>query len=273
MRRTSLRRAVAAAAAPTLLVAGLTACGSDSGNASDDGEGTSQSSGDEPAPGEKVDVAEFADDLKASFEDATTASMTMEIGTGSGEPIKAEGQVDYTADPADMAMTMNMDAMQGGTIDLRVVDGVMYMNMGPMTNDKFVKYDLNDPAGLPPELQGLVDQMDPLAAFEGFGYALTTVTFVGEEEVDGEDLDHYTLVMDAAKIPDMKDLPAEAEVPDEIEYDAWFDDDFLFRQMKMSMDMATTVELDAKFFDWGEPVDIAVPDAADVVEGPPAGRA
>ena len=101
MRRTSLRRAVAAAAAPILLVAGLTACGSDSGDASDDSEGTSQSSGDEPAPGEKVDVDGFAEDLKASFEDATTASMTMEIGTGAGEPIKAEGEVDYTADPAE----------------------------------------------------------------------------------------------------------------------------------------------------------------------------
>ena len=170
-------------------------------------------------------------------------------------------------------MTMNMDAMQGGTIDMRVVDGVMYMNMGQMTNDKFVKYDLTDPAGLPPELQGLVDQMDPLAAFKGFGDALTSVTFVGEEEVDGEDLDHYTLVMDTAKIADLKDLPAGAGVPDEIEYDAWFDDDFLFRQMKMSMDMATTVSVDAKFFDWGESVDIEAPDAADVVEGPPAGQA
>ena len=33
---------------------------------------------------------------------------------------------------------------------MRLVDGVMYMNMGQMTNDKFMKFDLSDPANLPP---------------------------------------------------------------------------------------------------------------------------
>jgi hypothetical protein len=276
MGRSTLRRVVAAAAAPTLLVAGLTACGSGSDSADETGgaDDASQTTGDEPTPGEKVDAAAFAEDLKASFEDATTASMTMEIGTGGGEPLKAEGQVDYSADPAEMAMTMDMAAMgSDGSIDMRIVDGIMYMNMGSMTNDKFVRYDLNDPASLPPEMQGLADQMDPLAAFADFGDAVKTVTFVGQEEVDGEDLDHYTLVMDTAEIPDLQDLPDEAGIPDEIAYDAWFDDDFLFRQMKMRMDMATSVSVDAKFFDWGESVDIEAPADADVVEAAPGGQA
>ena len=137
-------------------------------------------------------------------------------------------------------MTMNKEADgRGDPIDMRLVDGIMYMNMGSMSNDKFVKFDLSDPASLPPEMEGLADQLDPLAAFEEFGAAVE----VGHVRRQGgrrrvRTSTTTTLVMDTAKIPSMEDLPAGAGLPDEIAYDAWFDDDFRFRQMQMTMDMA-----------------------------------
>ena len=130
----------------------------------------------------------------------------------------AEGEADYTTDPPSMAMSMEMPAMVegGGEMEIRLVDGVMYMNMGQMTNDKFIKVDLSDPANLPPGMDTLTEQMDPLAAFEQFGPALTSVTYVGEEEVDGDATQHFTMVMDTSKIATFKDLPAGADVPKEL---------------------------------------------------------
>jgi hypothetical protein len=270
MRRTTLRRAVAAAAVPTLLAASLTACGSDSGSDSDNSSGDTAADSGEYAEGEEVDKDQFVEDFASALEDATTAHMTMNMNYGTGEPIQAKGQVDYTTDPVSMAMDMSMPMATEG-VDMRLVEGVMYMNMGQMTNDKFVKYDLNDPANLPPGMAGLADQMDPLAAFKQFGPALKSVTYVGEEEVDGDDTDHFELVMDTTKVPGLEDLPQGADVPKEMAYDAWFDDDFLIRQMRMTMDMATTMEMEAQFFDWGEPVEIEAPAADDVVEAPPSG--
>ena len=50
-------------------------------------------------------------------------------------------------------------------------------------------------------------------------------------------------------------------------YDAWFDDEFRFRQLQMEMDaagQAVTMEMQAS--DWGEPVDIKAPAASEIVE-------
>jgi hypothetical protein len=144
----------------------------------------------------------------------------------------------------------------------------MYMNMGRMSNEKFLKFDLNDPKNLPEGMGGLADQMDPLSAFEEFGPALKSVTYVGADEVDGEDADHYTMVMDTTAIDSLAEVPSGAGVPEEVAYDAWFDEEFRFLRMTMTMDTATPVEMDARFFDWDEPVEIEAPPAGEVVEAP-----
>ena len=38
-----------------------------------------------------------------------------------------EGDVDYTTTPPEMAMTMTIAMLGGGKIEVRLVDGVMYM--------------------------------------------------------------------------------------------------------------------------------------------------
>ncbi len=91
--------------------------------------------------------------------------MTMHMDMG-GQVIHADGAVDYTTTPPQMAMSMETPAAAGQSIEMRLVDGVMYMNMGQMTNDKFVSFDLSDAANLPPGMEQLTSTMDPLAAFE-----------------------------------------------------------------------------------------------------------
>lgn len=271
-----LRTSLAAAAASVLLLAGLTACGSESDQASDEpgvaAEGAAASDADDdidlPDEGETVDPDEFTAWMLAGLEKSTTAQMTMTTDTGGMGGVEAKGQIDYTQTPAEMSMTMTMDMLGGDPMDLRVVDGVMYMNMGAMSNDKFFEFDLSDPDNLPPGMEDMADQMDPLAAFEDFGPALDQVTFVGTEDVEGDDLHHFAITMDTSKMATMEDLPADSGVPSTIDYDLWFDEDFRMRQMDMSMAMGTKVDVSAEIYDWDEPVTIEAPSDDQISDAP-----
>jgi len=280
MRLSRLRPSLAAAATSAMLLGGLAACGSDTGTATDEPEVSSQEQGAEadaadlPDEGETVDNGDFVDWMMAGLDRSTTAHMTMSMDYGAGA-MDAEGQVDYTTTPVSMAMTLGGVAMGTGDLDMRLVDGVMYMNMGQMSNDKFFKFDLSDPESLPPGMEDLGDQMDPLAAFKDFEPALEQVVYVGSEDVDGDDLDHFAITMDTAKIPSLAEMPASAGLPDTVDYDMWFDEDFRVRQMNMAMDMgaqaAMTANVEAKFFDWDEPVEIVAPDPDQISDAPIAG--
>lgn len=268
----ALPRRAATAAATALLLA-LTACGGDSEQpaaepSSETPSGSSEESSpsDQLAEGEEVEPSEFVADMKSGLEASTTAQMSMEMDAGQ-VGLTAEGQFDYTTDPPSAAVTMENPMMGAQQIELRLVDGVMYLNMGEMSNGKFVSYDLSDTANLPPGLQGLEQQMDPLAAFRGFEKALTKVTYEGTEDVGGDELRHYEMAVDPSRMESFQGVPPQAGMPKQITYDAWFDDEFRFRQMTMTMKGATPVEMDIELSEWGEPVDIEAPPKAQVVDG------
>jgi hypothetical protein len=192
--------------------------------------------------------------------------MTMHMDAG-GQVLHADGEVDYTTDPPQMAMTMESPAVAGQSIEMRLVDGVLYMNMGQMTGNKFVSYDLSDAANLPPGMDQLTSTMDPLAAFDSFEDGLESVVFKGDEDVDGEQLGHYEMKLDTSKVKQLQQLPTQAQMPEEIVYDVWLDDQNRMRKMNMDLDTGSApVEMEIELFDWDEPVDIAAPPAGEIVK-------
>jgi hypothetical protein len=265
----TLRRSLAALALP-LLLGGLAACGSDDEGADPAASSSSSADSDESSEvesGGEVDKAAFVDDLKAGLEASTTAKMAMHMDMG-GQVIHADGDVDYTTSPPQMAMTMESPAAAGETIEMRLVDEVLYMNMGQMTNNKFVSYDLTDADSLPPGMDQLSTTMNPLAAFDSFEEGVQSVVFVGDEDVDGEEVGHYEVKVDTSKIEQFKELPTQAELPQTVSYDLWLDDQDRMRKMTMTMDMGgAPMELEVGFSDWDEPVDISAPPASEVVDG------
>jgi LppX_LprAFG lipoprotein len=271
MRRSlTLRRSLAALTLP-LLLGGLAACGSDDeapdpAASSSSATESQDSSGTEA--GEEVDKTAFIDDLQAGLKASTTAKMTMHLDMG-GQAIHADGAVDYSTTPPQMAMTMESPAMADQSIEMRLVDEVLYMNMGQLTNDKFVSYDLSDAANLPPGMDQLTQTMNPLAAFDAFEEGVQAVTFVGDEDVDGEQLGHYAIEVDTSKIEQFKDLQTQAELPRTITYDVWLDDQNRMRKMTFAMPMdAAPVTMEVAFSEWGETVDIAAPPASEIAEQP-----
>ena len=265
MRTSNLRRLALGAAALPIALAGLTACGSDS---EPDSASDSNSSADSSAEGagaesgEEIDPADFVADYKDAFSKETTAHMTME--TGGQASFSAEGDIDYSSTPPSMAMTMS-GPMTGQGLDLRLVDGSFYMSIPGGGGDKFYSFDLDDPSN--PLGKDFTKQLDPATAFDQFEDAITSVTFVGEEDVDGDEMKHYSLVVDGAKVAGSvaTDAP-EGVLPDELKYDVWLDGEGLFRKMESDLGEAGTLTMNVD--DWGKDVSIEAPPADQVTTMP-----
>lgn len=253
-----VRRALAAAVLPLALTS-LSACGSDEGAKAEDssaGPSSSSPTADTPEAGSTVAPADFADLYRSSFDNTTTAHMNMDLQM-MGQQIAGEGDVDYSQDSPAVAMTMDGAAFGAGGLEVRLVDNVMYLNMGSMTQGKFVKMDLDSPGN---PLGSLADSMDPSRSMDALESALTKVTYVGSDS-DG---DHYKATVDtAALLKGMgQDAPASAQVPTSMSYDAWFDSEGRFSRMVMDMGSTGTTEL--ALSDFGTDVTIEAPPASQI---------
>jgi hypothetical protein len=278
-RRHRVRRSAVAALVP-LLLAAATACGGDSDDSSEPStpsaaSGTSSPSAEASdsasptaAAGKRVDPDEFVEMFRTSFEQATTAHLTMTM-KGTGLSMTAEGDVDYSTEPPAVAMTLNGDQFGKGT-DVRLVDGVMYLKTS-MLGNKFVKMDLADPANPLGERFGRA--FDLRSVLDGFRSGLQSVTLLGQEDMDGERLRHYQVVMDpaAAAAANKADPSASATagMPETVTYDLWFDGEGFFRRMEADLGPEGGA-VTAVLSDWGRNVDIEAPPASQVT-GTPGG--
>lgn len=154
----------------------------------------------------------------------------------------------------------------GGTGDMEiiVVDNAMYMKLAVMS-DKFLKLDLDDPDN--PVGGSFTGQLDPRAQAEVMEEGLQTATYVGQEEVEGETLDHYTAVVDSTAMLEQMEGAADVagQLPETITYELWLTDEGLFRQMEIDMG-AVAGEMRMRFVDWGTDVDIEAPPASEVTD-------
>ncbi|WP_104106762.1 DUF6612 family protein [Nocardioides sp. 616] len=260
-RKTTLRRAAAALVLPVALTS-VAACGSDS-------SGSDKAADPGVKAGEQVETSEFMDTLSDSLENATTAHVTM---TSEGQMATSmEGDVDYASEPPSSTLTMTNEMAGDEEIKVVMVDGVMYVQMGELSGGKYFKMDLkgedNGILG-----QDMSEQLDPTAALRTMEKSITSVTYVGEEDVDGEELDRYTVIIDSAALLEETlsgedDVPEDTGLPEEIEYDIWFDDEGRFTRTTMDMgDTAGTMTMTLS--DWGKDVEIEAPPADQVTEMP-----
>ena len=280
--RTTIRRRAAASVAAPLLALTLVACGGDSDTATDEAaasESTSESAsadaqpgtdGEDVAAGEEVDAQAFVEDLRAAMESAESAQMAMTMA-GGGAGVSMKAQVDYTTDPPQMAAVMA--PATGQTIEFRLVDSFVYMNLGQLSQNKFIKADINDPKGPLGDLSGIQESMDPVSSFESFAQGLEKVVYVGDEKVGGEQAGHYRLTLDTAKIDAMKDLAgspaggAAAGLPKKLTYDLWLDPENRMTQVKMDMGKKLG-SMEMTVSKWNEPVEIEAPPVKQVTSTP-----
>jgi hypothetical protein len=277
----SLVRRTASAAVLALALTSLAACGGDdeSSDADDSGSGGTSAfdrlgGGEEPSAsgeptdepteesteeaqptdGEEVEPSEMVEIFSEAFEEASTATFTMNLSGAAA--YEAEGQADFSRTPTAMSMSINVGEMQ--PIKMVLVDNTLYQQ-NPGTQ-KYTSTSLDDPSN---PMSSLGDQLDMRSQFDTMEQAITGATFVGEE--DG--FDHYSVVLDSATLLEAQgaetgSLP-EGALPPSFTYELFFDDDGYFRKMVADLgDLGG--EMTASYDNWGEPVDITAPPASEV---------
>lgn len=262
-----VRRGLVAALVP-LALSSLVACGGDDTKESSSPSSSTSSSptedGQGPSAGETMAPADFVALFEAGFENLTTAHQSMTFDSGAAGTMNGAGDVDYSESPPAMSFTLTGGVFGNGGMEMRMLDGIMYVQIPGMSAGKFVKFDLSDPSS---PLGSLGAQLDPREMFKSFQDGIDSVTFVGEEDVDGESLSHYSVVVDsAAMLKSLGKTPPGGAAADKVTYEIWLDGDNRLRKMTADMGSLGTMELTVS--DFGKDVSIEAPSPDQVTEMP-----
>lgn len=202
---------------------------------------------------------------------AKTSHVEMKGGAG-GQTVDAVGDVAVGDSPSDAKLAMTMKLGSVGDIEMRLVDKVLYLDMGTLTGGKFAKIDLDDPSNpIAKSMGGLTGQLDPSQSLRGLEGAITSVKKSGPSvELDGVKAQPYTVVVDTAKMKgslgDLAKSAGAGSMPKSLTYTYWVGSDNLPR--KMTSDVAGS-QVQILFTKWGEPVDVTAPAAAQITDKDP----
>lgn len=263
-----LVRGIAVLSVASVGVLGLAACSS--------GADAPASSSAATSEGEKAPAKDSSSDLTAEnfvqrITDAQLAagSVTMATSTSvEGTTMDMTGDVVFKDGSQNLAMTMTVPG--SGEMQIRFVDGVFYMNLGELSQNKFVAIDPADESNpMASQFEGLTEQMDPTASVEALDGAITSVEKDGDPvDVDGVKAQPYTVVVDTTKLTGSMAEQAEAAgaaLPETLTYQYWIDGDDLMRKVVMDL-MGTSMEM--TFSHWGEDLQVVAPSAEEISTEP-----
>lgn len=248
---------------------GLVACGSDDGGSGNGGDSTEVG---EESGTELTQDNFFAETTKAQLE-AGSSHMTM--STGGQAEMAAEGDILLSEDPKKtrMSMTMSMDGVStGSSMEMRLVDGIFYMNLGEMSGGKFTKMDLTDESNpMGGQFNQMIENMDPARQLEAVEKAVTGFEQKGEpQEMDGVEATPYVITVDTEKVMEQFDGAdtGGTQMPDEIVYTMYVGPDNLPRRISTEL-MGQKVDID--YSKWGEDVSVEAPSDDEISDEDPFG--
>lgn len=247
----------------------LVALGAACGGQQDDGGDPAGSSAEtsEPAGSDaQLDVDTIVPAMQSAVEEATSARVQVEL-TGQVE-MAMDGRMAMAEKAEDGAMELTVE-VGGQRLELRQVDGLIYLSGPPATpQGKWLEVDPQDPDDpFAQQFSALTETTDLTSTLDAFEAGLEEVEYVGEEEIDGQQTDHYVFTVDAAKAAEGsgQSMPS---APEDLSYDVWLTEDDLIRRVSFEL-QANELVLDAT--EWGEPVDVEAPAQSDIIDGPPTG--
>ncbi len=240
-----------------VLVAGgsLSAC-------SDDGGDGAKSSG------ATLTKADFFDEVIEAQAKAGTSHVDMSVDVA-GQALKAVGDMKVGASADDTAMSMTMDTGQAGmgSLEMRLVDKVFYLNFGPMTSNKFAKIDLTDESNpIGKQFGDIVGNLDPSQQFKEFEDAVSGFEKGGKAvELDGVQAQPYKVTVDTTKLPAAE--KAGGSMPKTLTYTMYIGPDNLPRRMVSNLPDAGGAgggKMTMNYSKWGEKVSISKPKDSEI---------
>lgn len=271
-RRISVRATAVLLAVPLA----LSACGGgDSGNNATTVAPTTEATTSAPAasgpfdtvPGAEVDKTTFIQETSKATTDKGTYAIEADM-SAQGQPMTMTGSVD-AKDQANPKMTLKM-TLGGQAMDFIIVDKVAYMQLPGVSGGKYIKMSLEDMYAAGGGTGDFEKMLNPQGQLEAQQAAIESVTYVGEEAMDGETLYHYTVLMDPTKAMEAAGqtaLPSAAAtaMPEKLAYEYYLDSEKLTRRAKID---DPTMSVDMRMKDYGKPVTITAPPTSQVTTMP-----
>lgn len=215
----------------------------------------------------------FAEEIVAAQREVGTVQVATSSEIG-GQALSMEGWAILDQDPASAAaqLTMELSGMGDGRMDLRMVNRVVYANLGQMTEDRFYKIDPDDDSDpLAGRFVDMLEQADPVTQMKLIGDSTTEFAEGGDGgEIDGVRTVRYVLSVDPVAMYEAQGVGADqmVELPDVLEYVLYVGRDLLPRRLEVEIPGVGTSKVE--WAAWGEEVSIDVPDEDSITdEAPP----
>lgn len=195
-------------------------------------------------------------------------SMHVEMTVTAGPDVfVASGDQELDKDYDDTAMSIVFSNTGEDDTSFRLVDGIIFANLGETSGDKFVRIDPNDTSSqMGRAFAPLIDDLDIAKSVGQFGDAITDVEQVGDKKtIDGVETTPYHVTIDVGRAIASGALDKDSNLNPaaSVEYTFYIDADDLLRRMEFSIDEARG-RVDVT--DYGKPVEIVAPAAAEVVD-------
>lgn len=221
-------------------------------------------------------------------EDAGTARMAITLtidGGGMNLTMDGDGAVDFASGAQELSLSM-----MGIDMEMRVIDGVMYLRMPDVARPSRVGTEW---IGFPIEAaEGAVGAgANPMASMQNGAAMLhalrgisSDVDELGEEEINGQDATGYRVTVDMAKaieqLPEDRRAEARASLDqmaatgmDEWPMDVWLNDDGLPVRMSTDIDLpagdlgeGASMQVEIDYVDFGADLVIEAPPTAEVTQ-------
>jgi hypothetical protein len=230
------------------------------------------------AAGQTLTAAQVASLMQIGKASPTTAHMEMKMKASKLDPnpvsVTMSGDIDYTSSPVSMSGTMTMSTLPSNTpVKIVLVDGKFYMNLGSLTQNKYVELSLAQLSAS--SGTSMLQALDPMSAFSTYAAAFSGGTYIGSDTVNGAPADHYRFSVSTAKLLKIDSsilsgapksvIKKFKKVKNRVLDDVWLDSSGrLVKVVTSVMGQTTTVTMS----DYGVPVTITAPDPTEVTQMP-----
>lgn len=226
-------------------------------------------------------IKALSDAVSEKSTSAQSAKVTMKT-SAAGQNIDAEGSFKFAG--ADTAMQMTMSVPGLGDMEMRLLDGLIYIKMPkgvlPDAGKPWVKIDPEDTSNpMAAQMGGVMDTVekaDPRLMLEQLAQS-GTIKDVKADPINGEDAKKYTIEVELSKLGEQNNLGIDPAAVKELEkagvktitYDVWVNSDNLPMRFVTEMKvMGQNVNVQADYTDWGTPVEVEAPAASEISELP-----
>jgi hypothetical protein len=199
---------------------------------------------------------------------AAKGSMHLEMSIDAGaQKITMVGDQVLGKDAESTKMSIEYSESGEDALRMRLVDGIVYANLGNSSNNKYVRFDPADPTSrMGQSFAPLLDELDLSTSIRQFKDAIIDVEEDGgQKKIDGVRTMPYrvTIDVDRAVKSGALDKDSGLMAGTSVEYTFYIDDQDLLRRMEFTVGAA---KARMNVTNLGEPIRITAPPADQVIE-------